>query len=580
MAEINIKFTDLGLSDNVLKSLTDLNYTEPTPIQQKSIIPLLEGRDIIGQAQTGTGKTAAFALPLISKTDFNDKAVKILVMTPTRELAIQVAEACKSFGKHIDNFNALTLYGGQSMSLQLQKLKKKPQVIVGTPGRLMDHLRRGSLCLKNLESLVLDEADEMLKMGFIDDIEWILERTPKTRQSAFFSATMPSVIRRVAENHLNNPVKVKIENKTSTVDVINQEYVCVNSFHKFDALSRLLEIEDVDGVIIFVRTRTATTDLCEKLDRLGYSTAPLHGDLNQSAREKTIDLLKKNRIDIVVATDVAARGLDVPRISHVFNYDIPYDSEAYVHRIGRTGRAGRSGKAFLIITHKENRMLRTIERDINLKIKKGKIPTADEVASKRLKLIASNIDKNIAEEKINTVKDYFNTVSKDLEYSIEEVALSLFYQLQAKNPIKVNNINFNDSFSGREGRGGDNGGRRREFGRNSGSSFSLGRASRLKSNPEINMTRYKIEVGRAHNVNVGNIVGAIANEANLASKYIGQIKLHNNISTVDLPEGMSKDVMNQLTKVRICGQKLNIQEVKSTDSGSGGSYNKSYRAAK
>ena len=359
---ISPSFADLGLATPILKAVADSGYETPSPIQAESIPPLLAGHDVIGMAQTGTGKTAAFALPLLSRLDPTLRTPQILVLTPTRELAIQVAEAMQSYARHLPNFHVLPIYGGQAMQIQLRQLRRGAQVIVGTPGRIQDHLRRKSLELDQLRAVVLDEADEMLRMGFIDDVEQILEHTPTDRQVALFSATMPAPIRKIAGKHLRQPVEIRIQTKTATVKATRQRYWLVEGTHKLDALTRILEVEETDALIIFVRTKNATTELAEKLGARGFEATALNGDLNQAQREKTVERLKRGELDIVVATDVAARGLDVARVSHVINYDIPYDPESYVHRIGRTGRAGRTGDAILFVAHREKRMLRTIER--------------------------------------------------------------------------------------------------------------------------------------------------------------------------------------------------------------------------
>ncbi|MDV3241076.1 MAG: DEAD/DEAH box helicase, partial [Methylocaldum sp.] len=351
-------FEQLAIAQPILQALREIGYEAPSPIQAESIPHLLEGRDLLGQAQTGTGKTAAFAIPILTRIDLSQRSPQALVLAPTRELAIQVAEAFQTYARHLEGFHILPVYGGQGMGSQLRQLARGVHVIVGTPGRVMDHLRRGTLSLDNLTTLVLDEADEMLRMGFIEDVEWILEQTPQTRQIALFSATMPTVIRKIADRHLNNAAEVKIKAKTATVEAISQQYWLVSGVQKLEALTRILDAEDFDAMIIFVRTKTETVELAEKLEARGYEAAALNGDMSQVLREKVIDRLKKNALDIVVATDVAARGLDVERITHVVNYDIPYDTESYVHRIGRTGRAGRSGEAILFVSPRERHMLR------------------------------------------------------------------------------------------------------------------------------------------------------------------------------------------------------------------------------
>jgi len=356
------RFDELGLPPALMSALQAVGYETPSAIQAMTIPHLLEGRDLLGQAQTGTGKTAAFALPLLARLDLAQKAPQVLVLAPTRELAIQVAEAFQRYAADLQGFHVLPIYGGQDYRTQLRGLQRGPQVIVGTPGRVMDHMKRGSLKLDTLQCLVLDEADEMLRMGFIDDVEWVLEQTPDTRQLALFSATMPEAIKRISGNYLKDPAEVIIKVKQTTADTIRQRVWMVSGLHKLDALTRILEVEEFDAMIIFVRTRIATAELAEKLNARGYAAAPLNGDIAQAQREKTVDSLKKGRLDILVATDVAARGLDVERISHVLNYDIPYDVEAYVHRIGRTGRAGREGDAILFAANRERRLLRAMGR--------------------------------------------------------------------------------------------------------------------------------------------------------------------------------------------------------------------------
>ena len=358
-----LTFQQLALSEPILKALNDVGYETPSPIQAETIPLLLSGRDVLGQAQTGTGKTAAFALPALSNIDVNQRDPQILVLAPTRELAIQVAEAFHKYAKHIKGFNVLPIYGGQEYGGQIRSLKRGVHAVVGTPGRVMDHIRKGTLNLDGLKTLVLDEADEMLRMGFIDDVEWILEQTPKTRQIALFSATMPTQVRRIATAHLTNPAEITIKMKTATANLIRQRFWPVSGMHKLDALTRILEAETFDGMIIFVRTRIATVEVAEKLSARGFAASALNGDIPQAQRERTVDQLKKGKLDILVATDVAARGLDVERISHVVNYDIPHDTEAYIHRIGRTGRAGREGDAILFVAPRERRMLNAIERE-------------------------------------------------------------------------------------------------------------------------------------------------------------------------------------------------------------------------
>ncbi|WP_137224841.1 MULTISPECIES: DEAD/DEAH box helicase [Shewanella] len=561
-------FRELGLSESLLRSLDELGYEKPTPIQAASIDPLMAGKDIIGQAQTGTGKTGAFALPLLNKIDMKINAPQILVLAPTRELAVQVAEAFGSYAKFIKGFHVLPIYGGQSMQQQLNALKRGPQVIVGTPGRVMDHMRRGTLKLDNLKALVLDEADEMLKMGFIDDIEWVLEHKPSDSQLALFSATMPEQIKRVAAKHLTNPVNISIASSQTTVESIDQRYVQVSQHNKLEALVRVLEVENTEGIIIFVRTRNSCVELAEKLEARGYASSPLHGDMNQQARERAVEQLKRGKLDILIATDVAARGLDVERIGHVINYDIPYDSEAYVHRIGRTGRAGRTGMAILFVTNREMRMLRTIERATNSRISPMKVPSPETVAERRLSRLGEQIQETINGD-LDFMKNAVAELCQQLEVDTDLLAAALLQQVQQERPLQLPTITERqrDSRDDRSNDRGDRGDRnsdrpRRERSERSNrpAPTSFGDAEGLKDNPDVKMNRYVIDVGRENGVGVGNIVGAIANEANIDSRFIGQIQLFDQVTTVDLPDGMPKDILSHLRKVRVCGRPLNIRE--------------------
>ncbi|EGM68660.1 DEAD/DEAH box helicase [Shewanella sp. HN-41] len=558
-------FRELGLSENLLRALDELGYEKPTPIQSASIDPLMAGKDILGQAQTGTGKTGAFALPLLNKVT-SQTTPQILVLAPTRELAVQVAEAFSSYAKFMKNFHVLPIYGGQSMQQQLNALKRGPQVIVGTPGRVMDHMRRGTLKLDSLKALVLDEADEMLKMGFIDDIEWILEHTPSERQLALFSATMPEQIKRVANQHLRSPVHVRIESSQTTVESIEQRFVQVSQHNKLEALVRVLEVENTEGIIIFVRTRNSCVELAEKLEARGYASSPLHGDMNQQARERAVEQLKRGKLDILIATDVAARGLDVERIGHVVNYDIPYDAEAYVHRIGRTGRAGRTGMAILFVTSREMRMLRTIERSTNSRISPMKIPSPETVAERRLSRLGEQLAETMNTD-LDFMKDAVAQLCQQLEVDTDLLAAALLHQVQQERPLQLPAIQerARDERNERSDRGSDRGDRGSERGERRSREprpmpASLGSAEALKDNPDLKMCRYVIDVGRENGVGVGNIVGAIANEANIDSRYIGAIQLYDAVTTVDLPDGMPKDVLQHLKKVRVCGKPLNIRE--------------------
>ncbi|MGB0893392.1 MAG: DEAD/DEAH box helicase [Parashewanella sp.] len=543
-------FRELGLSEALLRSLDELGYEKPTPIQSASIDPLMAGKDILGQAQTGTGKTGAFALPLLNSCDSKLNAPQILVLAPTRELAVQVAEAFGSYAKYMKGFHVLPIYGGQSMGQQLHQLKRGPQVIVGTPGRVMDHMRRGTLKLDSLKALVLDEADEMLKMGFIDDIEWVLEHKPKHSQLALFSATMPEQIRRVAKKHLNDPTQISIAASHTTVDSIEQCFVQVSQHNKLEALVRVLEVENTEGIIIFVRTRNSCVELAEKLEARGYASSPLHGDMNQQARERAVEQLKKGKLDIIIATDVAARGLDVERIGHVVNYDIPYDTEAYVHRIGRTGRAGRTGMAILFVTHREMRMLRTIERATNSRIAPMSVPSPEIVAEKRLSRLGEQIAQTVSGD-LNFMKTAVAELCNQLEIDTDLLAAALLHKVQEERPLQLPQI---------QERVRDNRDRDHHRNRENRGPIKLGQAESLKDSPDVKMCRYLIEVGRDNGVGVGNIVGAIANEANIESKFIGQIHLYDTVTTVDLPAGMPKEALTHLKKVRVCGRALNIRE--------------------
>jgi ATP-dependent RNA helicase DeaD len=540
-------FEQLALSAPILQVLREIGYETPSPIQAESIPPLLEGHDLLGQAQTGTGKTAAFALPLLNNLDLGIKKPQILVLTPTRELAIQVAEAFQTYARHLKGFHVLPIYGGQSMGQQLQHLQRGPHVIVGTPGRVMDHLRRKSLRLDTLRALVLDEADEMLRMGFIDDVEWILEQTPEQRQIALFSATMPDVIRKVARKHLNDPTEIKIKTKTSTVETIEQHYWQVSGTNKLDALTRILEVQDFDASIIFVRTRTATVELAEKLEARGHRCAALNGDISQDMRERTVQQLKDKKLDIIIATDVAARGLDVQRISHVINYDIPNDVESYVHRIGRTGRAGRKGCAILFVAPREMRMLAAIERATKQKIERVQLPTSELITNKRIGQFKEKVLETIESGDLDFFHDIIDQIQHEYEISVEQIAAALAKQVQTERPLRMKELPKakprKESPHDRHERGHDERPRK---------------PKRHKAEADENMVTYRIEVGRDDGVMPKNIVGAIANEVGLDFSSIGHIKLYDDYSTVDLPKDLSKANFQHLIKVRVCHKPLNI----------------------
>jgi len=548
-------FESLGLADPIMQVLNDVGYEVPSPIQAESIPHFLAGKDLIGQAQTGTGKTAAFALPLLTRMNFTQKLPQVLVLTPTRELAIQVAEAFQRYARYFKDFHVLPIYGGQGYDTQLRQLRRGVQVVVGTPGRVMDHLRRGTLKLNELSTLVLDEADEMLRMGFIDDVEWILERTPDTRQIALFSATMPNEIKRVAEKYLQSPEHIKIAEKTTTAKTIHQRYWQVSGLHKLDALTRILEIESFDAILVFVRTKTITVELAEKLCARGYSCAALNGDIPQNMRENTVERLKNGRLDIVVATDVAARGLDVERISHVINYDIPHDTESYVHRIGRTGRAGRSGEAILFVAPRELRLLKAIERATHQKIEHMKMPSTSDINRQRIIRFKEKITETIADQDLQLFFQLVSEYQAEQEAEPLQIAAALAKLAQGKEPLLLEERIYKEKprkDNPKTVRA------ERDFGKRRKQAPTL-EALSLKAHPEVPMERYQIAVGHDHEVKPGNIVGAIANEADIDSCYIGHIEICEAYTTVDLPEGMPKETLSALKKAYVCGQKLDIK---------------------
>ncbi|MDF1582803.1 MAG: DEAD/DEAH box helicase [Methyloprofundus sp.] len=551
------KFSDLNLIAPLLKALDDVGYETPSPIQALTIPLILDGKDVLGQAQTGTGKTAAFALPLLSKIDVKLKATQVLVLAPTRELAIQVAEAFQTYAKHIKDFHVAPIYGGQDYSGQLRMLNRGAHVVVGTPGRVMDHMRKGSLKLNNLQCLVLDEADEMLRMGFIDDVEWVLEQLPKDCQKALFSATMPTVIRRIADEHLTHPEHITIKVKTTTAETIRQRYWTVSGMHKLDALTRILEAEAFDGMIIFVRTKNSTVELAEKLEARGFSAAAINGDLAQAQREKTIARLKNGKIDILIATDVAARGLDVPRISHVVNYDIPYDTEAYVHRIGRTGRAGKKGDAILFVAPREKRMLAAIERATKQRIELMELPSTEVINDKRVNRFKQQITDTLATEELEFYTRIIEQYETEHDVPAIEIAAALAKLVQGDEPLLLKKP---AKVKERSERG-------RESDRNERTNDRERSGVKRKGNVSLKdgLERYRIEVGKDHGAKPGNIVGAIANEAGLDGKEIGQIDMHGEFSIVDLPKGMPAELLKDLQNARVAGQQLRMTLVKDSD---------------
>lgn len=565
-----LSFRDLGIIEPLLKALKDVGYETPSPIQAQTIPYILDGKDVLGQAQTGTGKTAAFALPILSRIDLKQKDPQVLVLAPTRELAIQVAEAFQRYASHLKDFHVLPIYGGQDYSTQLRSLKRGAHVVVGTPGRVMDHMRKNTLSLANLKFLVLDEADEMLRMGFIDDVEWILEQTPENRQIALFSATMPSVIRKITEKYLHKPEHVTIKVTTASAENIRQRYWLVSGVHKLDALTRILEAETFDGMIIFVRTKTATIELAEKLEARGYSAAAINGDMSQNLRERAINHLKNGKLDILIATDVAARGLDVDRITHVLNYDIPYDTESYVHRIGRTGRAGRTGDAILFIAPRERKLLSNIERATKQKIEEMGLPSTEIINNKRIARFKQNITDTLAAEELSFFAQLIEQYEREHDVTALEIASALAKLVQGDDPLlmappkKVSERDHDredrprrdDSRS--DGRGRDRNDRPK---RTESSDRPERRPKRDFGSSNIEMETFRIEVGNANGVKAGNIVGAIANETGIEGSHIARIRIEENYSTVELPAGMPKELLNELRKVRVAGQLLNISSV-------------------
>ncbi len=542
-------FRDMNIAEPFLAVLDEIGYETPTPIQAQAIPHLLQGLDLLGHAPTGTGKTAAFALPLLSRLSMDDKNVQVMTLTPTRELAIQVAEAFQRYASHIKGFHVLPIYGGQEYSGQIRALKRGVQVVVGTPGRVMDHMRKGTLKLGGLQALVLDEADEMLRMGFIDEVQWILDQTPEKRQMALFSATMPKEVERIARRYLSNPQEVSIKARTATAETIRQRYWQVSGLHKLDALTRILEVEDFEAILMFVRTKTATTELAEKLEARGYSAAAMNGDMAQAHREQTVERLKRGSLDILVATDVAARGLDVERISHVVNYDIPYDTEAYIHRIGRTGRAGRSGEAILFVAPRERRMLSAIERATRQKIERLQLPTTETVNNKRIADFKQKISDMLAGGEMTFMQNLVEQYRNEHDVPALDIAAALAKMSIGDKPLLL---------SAKKER------KVRDFDKESA---PRGKKRHDRTIPELasDKQRYRIEVGHEHGVKPGNIVGAIANEAGLAGDHIGSISIDREFSLVDLPVGMPKDIFMDLRKVRVCGRPMNISVYDETE---------------
>ncbi|KAG1694855.1 ATP-dependent RNA helicase DeaD [Nymphon striatum] len=552
--ESTIKFTDLDLNELILKSVEEAGYEAPSAIQAETIPHLLEGKDLIGQAQTGTGKTAAF------------------LITTIKSLQFKLRSRMQSYARHLKGFHVMPIYGGQSIDIQLRQLRRGAHVVVGTPGRVMDHLRRKTLKLGNLKAMVLDEADEMLRMGFIDDVETILKETPDSRQTVLFSATMPSVIKRITQKYLTDPVDIKVKSKTSTVSTISQYYWSGKTSYKLDALTRYLEAEETGGIIIFVRTKNMTTELSEKLSARGYASVPLNGDIQQSMREKVINRLKKGSIDIIVATDVVARGLDVERITHVINYDMPADNESYVHRIGRTGRAGRKGTAILFIPPNGRRQLQGIERATGQTIEPLVLPSPQDISEARINRFKEMVNETAESQKL----DFYEKIIADLEeenkLTLSQIAATLAFLVQRDRPLLVtpqNNIP-----DGKLGAGSDRGDRRdrgdrnnrRERGDRTRENRERSQGSKRKKGvTQPGMVTYRLDVGKTHGTEPRHIVGAIANEAGVESQYIQNIDISGSYTTVDLPEGMPKEIEKHLKGVRVMGQKLQLRQLTGKD---------------
>lgn len=542
-------FDTLGLPDHVVKAVKNVGFETPSPIQAQTIPLLMQRRDVVGLAQTGTGKTAAFALPILSDVTVSERTPQALVLAPTRELALQVADAFQSFADHLGNIHVLPIYGGQAYGIQLSGLRRGAHVVVGTPGRVIDHLERGSLDLSHLRHLVLDEADEMLNMGFQEDVERILEDTPDDKQVALFSATMPGSIRRLSRQYLDNPAEVTVKSTTRTNTNITQRWLSVAHRNKMDALTRILEVTEFEAMIVFVRTKNETEEVAEKLRARGFSAAAINGDMVQAQRERTVDQLRDGRLDILVATDVAARGLDVERISHVLNFDIPNDTESYVHRIGRTGRAGRSGQAILFVTPRERRMLRSIERATNAPLEEIDLPTVDEVNDSRKARFMDSITESLESSELDIFRTLVKSYSERNDVPLEDIAAALATQAQAGDEFLMKESPKDRRRRDREDRGGR---------RHRGDQGDPRGGNRFE--PSGGMEMYRISVGKRHNVRPGAIVGAIANEGGLSSQDFGRISIFGDHSLVELPENLPGDVFRRLQETRISGQLIELEK--------------------
>ncbi len=543
-------FVGLGLSEGLLQAIEGLGFVNPSPIQAQTIPWMLQNRDVVALAQTGTGKTAAFGLPILQNLDKNINQPVALILAPTRELAIQVGEHIEKLGVNYKDASLVTvLCGGQDYRPQLKKLRSGTRIVVGTPGRVLDHIERGSLKLDALQTFVLDEADEMLRMGFIEDVERVLESIPQNKQIALFSATMPDRIRKIAKRYIKDPVTVEIQAKTKTVQAIEQSFLFASEGQKLNALLRVLEVEKHQGVIVFVKTKTKTEEVARELISQGCNAMAIHGDISQSLREKIILQFKQGLIDVLVATDVAARGLDVERVSHVINYDMAQDCETYVHRIGRTGRAGRSGTTILFVTPKESRMLNVIERHTKAKITKIQIPSDDAINQARKQRFIENVKQRLQNTELN---DYKKLIAKFLQENpdVEELDIAAALALMVNNDKSLSMdlppVNNNDEkFSKPRAKSNRNNTEGRKFGGNNNESSKL----------------YRVDVGRKHGVKAGNIVGAIANESGINSNQITSLQIHDYHSTVKLPKNLTKEKMRALTRAWVCGRQLNLSAV-------------------
>jgi len=572
-----VAFASLGLPENLLSAVLSIGFEAATDIQALTIPPLLEGKDVLGEAQTGTGKTAAFGLPGLAKIDTSIKKPQLMVLAPTRELAMQVAEAIESFGKDMKGLRVATLYGGQSYGPQFQQLERGAQVVVGTPGRLMDHLRRKSLKLDELRVCVLDEADEMLNMGFLEDIQWILDHIPKTAQMCLFSATMPPAIRKIANRFLKDPQHIKVAAVKKAKANITQYAWKVSGITKMTALERIAEVVEYDAMIIFVRTRNDTVDIAEKLERAGYPALALNGDLNQAQRERCIEQMKSGKSSILVATDVVARGLDIPRISLVINYDLPGDNEAYVHRIGRTGRAGREGMSIAFVRPREMYSIRHYERLTSGTVLDYQLPNIQDIGKIRIERTRVEVASIIADKDISSMREIVEGMAAESEVSMLDLAAAFLFQKQMKQPLQPKedpkprrdtrerndrndrgDRNSRGNDSRRDSRGADN----RSGGRDSRNESRNNRDDKPRkakvARDDVDWQTYRLEVGKEHGARPGDIVGAIANEISLDSSYIGAINLHDKHSFVQLPKGIPTDLFNQLKGVRVRRQPLAI----------------------